>query len=439
MQGKTETDRSEASPFQEQVNASIRQAELTGQWECPLRDAATDYAEMTITDQAYWRYKLKNPVVTAERNVFDDLFKHNRSVFDLPRDLRIDSEVTISAAGDLIPLDGIESSKDILFAKVAGSLFDADISFANLEAPVTQQQIGTSFIPGRGLESPPLMCVSPDQFFAMAGHQERYFTALNFANNHSFDMGIEGLETTQGHFAKCGIAGVGTPRTPEAHGRAVTVTKAATKIGFVSVTFGLNGHRPSGEEKYRVHTAKISSKFVKPELDLLRRQIDDCKSQGCHFIVASLHWGYEFEFFPRQSQINTAHTLIEDGVDLILGHHPHVIQPIEYYRPKRDPDRVGVIAYSLGGLTSWWDAPPHIALGLILRIKLAKGRGTRRTYISDVEPIPVFQNCFRQADTQLIQIEKLNDALADCARSSDERNSLMGQLRTYADLVLNRS
>lgn len=179
MQGKTEADRSEASAFQEQVNAAIRQAELSGQWECPLQDAATDYAEMTITDWAYWCYKLKNPVVRAERNVLDVSFKHNRSFLELPRDLRLESEVTISAAGDLIPLDGMESSNDVLFAKVAESLFNADISFANLEAPVTRQPISTSFIPGRGLDSPPLMCVSPDQFFAMAGHQERYFTALN--------------------------------------------------------------------------------------------------------------------------------------------------------------------------------------------------------------------------------------------------------------------
>ncbi|MCK1345274.1 MULTISPECIES: CapA family protein [unclassified Bradyrhizobium] len=434
MQGKTKRDRSEASDFQEQVNEAIRQAGLSGQWEHPVRDAATDYAEMTTTDWAYLCYKLKTPVMRAERNVLAVLFKHNRSVLELPPGFRIESEITISAAGDLIPLDGMELSKDILFAKVAESLFDADISFANLEAPVTQKQISTSVIAGRGLDSPPLMCCSPDQFFAMAGHREKYFTALSLANNHSFDMGIEGLETTQYHFEKCGIVGVGMPSSPEAHGRGVTVTKAATKIGFVSVTFGLNGHQPSSEEKYRVHTARISSKFVKPELDLLRKQIDDCKSQGCHFIVASLHWGYEYEFFPRQSQIDTAHTLIEDGVDLILGHHPHVIQPIEYYRPKRDPDRVGLIAYSLGGLTSWRDAPPHVVLGLILRIKLAKGssRDTPCTYISGVEPIPVFWNCVRQGDTQTLQIEKLS-----CARSSDERNSLVGLLRTYSDLVLN--
>ncbi|MGY4298724.1 poly-gamma-glutamate capsule biosynthesis protein CapA/YwtB (metallophosphatase superfamily) [Bradyrhizobium sp. i1.4.4] len=175
---------------------------------------------------------------------------------------------------------------------------------------------------------------------------------------------------------------------------------------------------------------------------MLKKQIEDCKKQECDFIVASIHWGFEFEFFPRSRQIEAAHKLVEEGVDLIWGHHPHVIQPLEYYRPKRDPDRIAVIAYSLGGLTFWWDSAPHLALGLILNLKLAKGsiRGASRTYIERMRPVPVFQDDFRQGDARLLRVEKLENHLNGCSEDrSDGYTRHIEQMKKYASLVLANS
>lgn len=144
---------------------------------------------MTATDWAYWLYKRERPIVRAEEKVPEVLFLHDKSVVRLPDEFKTEAEVTIGAAGDLIPVDGMEASKDILFERVADVLLDVDISLANLEAAVTERDIKASVILGQGPESPTTMRNSLAQFSILTEHRKKCFTALNFANNHTFDTG----------------------------------------------------------------------------------------------------------------------------------------------------------------------------------------------------------------------------------------------------------
>ncbi|TIP10698.1 MAG: CapA family protein, partial [Mesorhizobium sp.] len=132
-----------------------------------------------------------------------------------------------------------------------------------------------------------------------------------------------------------GILTIGAPRNKTEYGKCKTLTRNGIKIGFVAATYSLNGFALSPGHEFRIHVSRLMSRHVPTELDLLRAQIADCKEQDCDFIIASIHWGVEFAFFPLLRQIEAAHALVEEGVDLILGTHPHVIQPVEYYRPKR--------------------------------------------------------------------------------------------------------
>lgn len=428
--------------FDSEVRAALERAKSSGDWRYPLAGAASDSEEMSATDWAYWLYKYDRPVERAEKDVPGVLFLHNRSVVRLPDEFKAETRITVGAAGDLMPIDGLELSKNILFERVAGALFDVDISFANLEAPVTEQAVEKSVIAGQDPKNPPIMRNSPAQFATLVRHKEKQFTALNFANNHTFDMGLEGLETTQKFLARNGIISIGSPRTPVEYGAAVVVTKKGIKIGFISATFGLNGNGLPVNVVHRIHTARLTSKHVATDLALLTRQIEDCKKKHCDFIVASMHWGYEFEFFPRGGQIEAAHKLVEAGADLIWGHHPHVIQPLEYYRTKRDPNRIALIAYSLGGLTFSWDAAPHLALGLILTMQLVKGSldGESRTYLDRIKPIPVFQHGFYQVDTRLLRIEKLEDHLRGWDNVGQGNcGKHISQMKKYTDMVLMNS
>lgn len=417
------------------IKAAINSAALLRYWDYPRANSATASEEMTFTDRAYRLYKCARPIIRAEKEVSDILSWRDKPALKLPDGFKKDTSVTIGAAGDLIPVDGLESSKDILFENIADVLFGVDISFANLEAPVTERNLKEPLIFGR----PPIMYCSFSQFSTLAGYRGKYFTVLNFANNHTFDAGIEGIETTQALLLQKGILDIGTPRGPQEYGRAKILTKGGIKIGFISATFGLNGHQLPVSETYRIHTAKLMSKYVVTDLELLRKQIEDSKKQGCDFIIASIHWGHEFEFFPRLRQIEAAHTLIEEGVDLILGHHPHVIQPLEYYRTKRDVNRTGVIAYSLGGLTFGWYTAPHLVLGMILNVRLSKGllNGAGHTYIERIEPVPVFQSFSYQDGIRSMRVERLQGRLKE--RSSYQSAPYLRQIARYAELVLEKS
>ncbi len=117
-------------------------------------------------------------------------------------------------------------------------------------------------------------------------------------------------------------------------------------------------------------------------------------------VVAQLHWGLEHESYPRPDQLGVARHLAELGVDIVIGHHPHVVQPLECYRTNRDPDRVVPIYYSLGNLLTPFSHPAFRA-SWIARITLAKGvarDGTTRTYVAKAYKVEVFQEINTKAE-----------------------------------------
>jgi hypothetical protein len=408
-------------------------AKLSGSWQYPRNDAATDMAEMDFTDICYWVYKCTHPVTHCEKGErIDDLLLTDPSVIGLPEGFEKKQSLTLGAAGDILQAEGLEQSKDILFENIADLLFGQDVAYANLESPITTQPLIKEVI---GDREPPTECCSRAQFDVLKGHKGRVFDVLNTSNNHAFDMGVEGLGTTLGVFAGEGILETGTNRNAQQSSQGRILVKDGIKLGFVSSTFGLNGRSVPPEDAYRINVAKLLSKHVDPELGSLKQQIDWCKREGCDFIIASLHWGFEFEFFPRKRQVEAARELVEYGADAILCHHPHVIQPVEYYRTHRDPSRVAVIAYSLGSLT-WGFTAPHIVLSLLLNLKLTKGslQGQERTYIEKVCVTPVFRSVVNNAEGVETRLEKLADHLD--GRSTRHSADYIARIEYYARLVL---
>jgi poly-gamma-glutamate synthesis protein (capsule biosynthesis protein) len=415
------------------MNIVVTLAKLLGFWDHPYKNAATDFEEMKLSDIYYWAYKSANPITRMEKGEqAADVFMTDRTVVGLPRGFETHSLLTMGAGGDLLQAEGLELSKDVLFESVADLLFDQTISYANFESPVTNQPLVKEVI---GDKAAPIECSSRDQFDVLTKHKGKRFDVLNFANNHTFDMGVEGMDNTLRIFAEEGILDSGTNRKPEEYGQGRILVRQGIKLGFVSATFGLNGQPVPASERYRINVSKLLSKFVAPDLDLLKRQIDHCKSRGCDFIIASMHWGFEFEFFPRKRQVEAARALVEYGADAIFSHHPHVIQPVEYYRTRRDPNRVAVIAYSLGSLT-WGYTAPHIVLGAILNLTLSKGMFESRelTYIEKARVTPVFRSAIDSGGRTLTRIEKLADHVD--GRSTRHPREYIAKIKSYADLVL---
>lgn len=416
-----------------EIDKSIEADQKSGFWKLPYKEAATDLKEMTLEDILYWAHKSVKPVTQMEDGIDPDtVLQRDSSIVSLPNNFKKKNAVTFAAGGDLLQANGLENSKDILFEKIAGLLFK-DISIANFESPiVATEELVPEVIGDRGA---PIECCDREQFDVLTQHKGKRFTVLNTSNNHMFDRGVEGIENTLKAFDAYGILDIGTNRNPADYGRGKILEMNGIKIGFASATFGLNGHELPKDETYRIHVSKLLSKSEAPELDLLKRQIDDCKKQKCDFIIASIHSGFEFEMFPRLRQIASMHELAEYGADAIIGHHPHVPQPVEYYKTQRDPNRVVPISYSLGSLT-WGFRAPHIVLSLIQNLTITKGEldGKEATYVESAYVTPIFRSVVEENGEIHTRLEKLDDHLD--GKSTQHPEEYIAQLKQYADLVL---
>jgi Bacterial capsule synthesis protein PGA_cap len=414
------------------LRAVCKSAEISKCWDQPSARAATAFEEMTLLDKIYWVYKCTHPIIRPERGATVDTLCGPDNMIRLPEGFEKERSISLAAVGDLIPGSGLEHSKDVLYEHVADLIFDSTIAYASLESPLTNQERKAEVISDK--ESP-IECCSLEQFDVVKGHDGKRLTVIHTASNHMFDMGAEGVHATLDQFTRDGIVDIGTNRDPSQYGKGKILERNGIKVGFISAAFGLNGRNPAQDQSYLINVAKLLPKRGPSDLSLLRRQIEHCREQGSDVIIASLHWGYEFEFFPRKRQIDIAHTLVEWGVDALIAHHPHVVQPVEYYRSQRDPDRVAVIAYSLGSLL-WSYTAPHLVLSAILNLSFAKGtyRSQPKTFIQSASVTPVFRTQIRDGDRTLTRIEKLDHGMG--TQNSDDQTRYVAEIRRYAELAL---
>ena len=365
------------------------------------------FEHMTLIDKLHWLYKSANPIRLAEKkSSLEDFFAGQAETsLTLPPDFEQTTQIQLAAVGDLMQNDLLTHSADSLYEGIAAELFTADISFANLEAPLTTQ-------PQRNLlfvrSETPSTYISAGQFQVLKGYKDQKFTVFSTAGNHAWDYGEEGVLSTLDALAKEGIVAVGTNREKADRQKAAIIDVQGIRIGFVGLTFGLNGKKIDPEQEYHVNWVQLNALSAEVDLSLPIRQINYCREQQCDFIVGSLHWGLEFEFFPARRQLAVAHQLAEAGLDLIISHHPHVVQPVEFYRTRRDPQRTVVITYSLGNMVS----PFHdddLNLSFLLQVTLADGKlkNQKRTYIAACRIIPVCQRALMAGGKPTVRLEKV--------------------------------
>ena len=143
---------------------------------------------------------------------------------------------------------------------------------------------------------------------------------LSTAGNHCLDMGYSGLCRTIDVLDKNHIDHLGTYKAQEDQQQILYKYVKGTKIAFVNYTYGTNGIPiPSGKE----FCVNLINK------DLIKSQLDTAKSEGADMIVACMHWGTEYRTTANKEQEELADFLFQNGVDVILGNHPHTLEPME--------------------------------------------------------------------------------------------------------------
>jgi poly-gamma-glutamate capsule biosynthesis protein CapA/YwtB (metallophosphatase superfamily) len=197
----------------------------------------------------------------------------------------------------------------------------ADIAFVNLESPFSDR--------GRPVEKGMVFKAEPEM---IGGLELAGIDVVSTANNHARDGGDYGIGFTLDWLDKHGIAAVGSGRSEEAAHSGVVLERNGLRFGFLGYTFDQsNGNYTDFDERIAV-------------LDVarMRRDVAAMRTRADVTIV-SMHAGIEYAARPNQQQIAFAHAAVDAGARVVVGHHPHVVQPWERYGS-------GVIYYSLGNL-----------------------------------------------------------------------------------------
>jgi poly-gamma-glutamate capsule biosynthesis protein CapA/YwtB (metallophosphatase superfamily) len=200
-----------------------------------------------------------------------------------------------------------------VLAGIAPMVRDADLAVCHLETPVAPR--------GGPYRGYPSFAVQPEIVGALAGAG---YDLCSTASNHSLDDGFEGLVRTLDALDDAGIASTGTYRTQEGSVEPRIVTAGGVRVGHVAGTYGLNGvPLPTGRE-WSVDVADV------PDVSGMLAAAARARAAGAEVIVASLHCCLEYEHDPTEAQVEAVRTLLASpDVDLVLGHHAHVVQPFE--------------------------------------------------------------------------------------------------------------
>lgn len=247
-----------------------------------------------------------------------------------------EERVSLIFAGDaMVHTPQIEAAKTAngynfhpTFEKIKSRIFNADIAGVNLETT-----LGTPPYSGYPL------FISPKEYAKALHHGG--FNLFFTANNHALDSGKKGLEQTIDVIRKEGVKQTGTFKTPDdrALNYPLMLIKNGIRIAFLNYTYGTNG--------LPVRPPNIVNLI---DTTLIKKDIATANQLNPDIIIAVMHWGHEYHTQPSSHQKEIAQFLFNNKVRIIIGHHPHVIQPIQTYT---EGDSIThAVFYSLGNFVS---------------------------------------------------------------------------------------
>lgn len=286
--------------------------------------------------------------------------------------------VRFMAAGDNLIHDNIYQQAA---ARTGGSGYDftpayehvrdlftgADLRFINQETLIAEKLYPLSGYP----------CFNSPEALGDAV-AEMGFNIVNLANNHMLDMGPNGLLAALDFWQrKPEILSFGAWRTEQEMDRPLLIEKNGITLGFVPVTEHTNGLKLPADTPLRY--------LLADERELIRRQVQLAKANA-DFVVLSIHWGTENSLKVNDSQLYLAQLFADWGVDLVLGHHSHTLQPMEW-RTGAGGNRT-LVVYSLGNFISSMSYPQNM-LGGVLDLDISKDFRNGTTSVTRVGMIPV--------------------------------------------------
>ena len=271
------------------------------------------------------------------------------------------------------------------FSMVSGLLGNADYTIANLETTIGR----ISDLPYSGYPR-----FNTPEALLDALH-DAGIDFLTLANNHILDRGPEGLRTTADRVEERGFSFGGVSRSPKERERPVIVEVNGIRIGFLCCTGVMN--RDSGRETEAEAMARAEACGVKTLRSAdFAADVKRARDAGAQAVIALPHWGEEYRRSPEDETIICAKKMIAAGVDVVLGSHPHMVQPVEYLEAvtEEGEKRTGLVAYSLGNFISN-QSDRYTDAGIVLDFTICLHRGGGVS-VENVRVLPTF--CWRRDD-----------------------------------------
>lgn len=257
-----------------------------------------------------------------------------------------------------------------VFTDIKDYIQSADIAIGNLETTFAGKDVGYTGYPTFN---------TPEQLAQNLA--DLGLDVVSTANNHSLDKRYNGLVSTLDELDKVNLNHTGTYRSKEDQDKIITKNVNGINIAFLSFTYGTNGIPvPKGKE-YCINLI---------DEDLILDQISKAKALNPDLICVSMHWGDEYKLKQNKTQEKLADFLFKNGVDIILGSHPHVLEPMEKRTITLEDGTTkdGFLIYSLGNFMSG-QVIENTMNTIILQLQITKHPNNSIT-IDSVEYVPIY-------------------------------------------------
>jgi poly-gamma-glutamate synthesis protein (capsule biosynthesis protein) len=316
-----------------------------------------------------------------------------------------------------------------LWADLVPLFQGADLAFGNLETPVA---------PATGRPGVPFQFNAPGSL--PAALRASGFTVLATANNHAYDQGPRGVRETLERLHAEQLVAIGSGVDRAQAETLQILERQGFRIAFLGFTdlFNIDLNRRATEP------------WVRPlDLEPAVQAVRAARSQA-DLVVVSVHWGNEYQHLPTKRQRDIAHALVAAGCDVILGHHPHVLQPVEWMEAE---GRKALVAYSLGNFISNQDRMYQADLfpvaggdnrdGAALRLRFerrlgADGRDHAQLAEATAEPLWTENDRGHSASHRAIQVIRVAAAEARVRAELDELSNPVEGRRATPDETLRK-
>ncbi len=329
---------------------------------------------MVLTATMIYAYKYFSSKENNKINPYNDTSKINNKEEEKPKEPE-EYTLKISAGGDLLIHDTVFKSVknnngtynfDPIFEKIKYVFEESDLSMINLEVPVAGNIFAPSNYPNFN---------SPVEL--LDGVKNMGIEVVSTANNHALDKGLKGLQETIKNAELKELKIVGTYLTDDT--KPLIIEKNNIKVGIASYTYGTNGIPIPKAAPYCVNII---------DKDSMLKDINYMKEQQADFIIFSMHFGQEYQTTQNKTQEELVNFLVNNGVDIVFGSHPHVPQPYEIKEVELENGlkKEAYVVYSLGNFVSN-QVDYYTKLGGIATVTVSKKGDDKKIVDNKVTPI----------------------------------------------------